>query len=165
MGVDRLIKRSLDGVALYAALDAQRETRGISWQHVARETGVATSTLQRTKLNGPMETDGVLSMAKWVGRPLEEFILGYEGKGGKQPAVAQYRFSCKALYAALDTERRARKMTWVEVGQEVGGLPPGMLTRLAKGGRIGVHVMINAVGWLGRTVASFSDSRVTGQKD
>ncbi|MFZ1086818.1 MAG: hypothetical protein WAN35_17785 [Terracidiphilus sp.] len=162
--MDRFIKRSLDGVALHAALDAQRQTRCLSWQQVARETGVAASTLQRTKLNGTMETDGVLSMAKWMERPLEDFIQGYEGEAREKPAVAKYRFNCKALYAALDGERRAHKMTWVEVGEDLGGLPPGMLTRLAKGGRIGVHVMINAVGWLGRTVASFSDPSVTGRK-
>jgi len=101
----------LDGAALYAAMDAQRETRGLSWQEVARQTGVAASTLQHTRLNGPMETDGILAMARWLDRPLEDFIREAEATDKAQSEIALFRFNCKALYAALDEQRRARKMT------------------------------------------------------
>lgn len=159
-------KRRFDGQALFAAMDAQRSDRGLSWQAVARQTGVAASTLQRTQVSGPMETDGVLAMARWIGRPLEDFIAGAEQMARTHREVAQYRFNCKALYAALDEQRRARGMSWSGVAAEMGGLSPAMLTRLAKGGRIGAHVMVPAVGWLGRTVASFcTDPTVTGMSD
>jgi transcriptional regulator with XRE-family HTH domain len=61
---------------LYAALDAQRRSRGISWQQAAREIGVAPSTLARTKQRGPMEADGMLAMVRWLGRTPESFMRG-----------------------------------------------------------------------------------------
>lgn len=156
--------RRLDGRALFTAMDAQRETRGLSWQEVARQTGVAGATLQRTRLNGPMETDGILAMARWLGRPLEDFISGAEASAAAHREIALYRFNCKALYAALDEQRRARGMTWAALAAELGGVSSAMLTRLARGGRIDVRVMVRAAGWLNRTVASFcSDPTVTGR--
>jgi len=152
-------------MAFFAAMDAQREERGLTWQEVARQTGVAASTLQRTRMNGPMETDGILAMARWLGRPLEDFILGAEKVARESRKVAQYRFNCKALYAALDAQRLARGLSWTETATQIGGVSAQMLTRLAKGGRIEVRVMIRAVGWLGRTVESFSDPSVTGKAD
>src|SRR6185437_12148169 len=155
----------LDGPALFAAMDLQRVERGLSWADVARQTGVAVSTLQRTRLNRPMETDGILAIARWLQRPLEEFIRGFEQKARADGEVARYRFNCKALYSALDERRRARDMSWSAVAAEVG-CSPAMLTRLAKGGRIGAHIMTPAVAWLGRAVASFcTDPRVTGRSD
>ena len=40
---------------------------------VAAQTGVAESTLRRTREHGRFEADGVLAMAEWLGRPVEEF--------------------------------------------------------------------------------------------
>ena len=62
-----------DPQALYAALDAQRQERGLSWQDVARETGVAAATLKRTALGGRLEVDGMLAMVAWLGRSVESF--------------------------------------------------------------------------------------------
>jgi len=62
-----------DAPALYAALDAQRSSRGLSWQQVAAEIGVSASTLTRTKHGGRMEVDGMLAMVHWLGRAVESF--------------------------------------------------------------------------------------------
>ena len=71
--------------------------------------------------------------------------------------LAGHRFNTKTLYQALDSQRRLRKLTWLEVAQEIGDdISPPMLTRLAKGGRIGVHVMVLAVQWLGTTIEVFT---------
>lgn len=157
--------RRLDGQALFAALDAQRAAQGLSWQALGRALGVAASTLKRTGDDGPMETDGVLAMARWLECPLEKFIPGAEAMAREHPQVARFRFSCRALYAALDRERQARGLTWSEAGRAIGGIPAGMLTRLKMGGRIGTHVMVPAVGWLGRTVESFArDPDETGRR-
>lgn len=148
--------RRFDGPALYAALDARRQVRALSWQQVANEVGMAAGTLQRTREDGDMETDGILAMVRWLGVPLEDFIVGPNPIAAPAPSPDSGRFNIQALHAALDARRRARGMTWREVGQEIGGLPAGMLTRLAKGGRINVRVMVPAVGWLGCTVESFT---------
>lgn len=67
------VKR-FDACALYAALDAQRQSRGMSWRQVALEIGVSASTLTRTKQGGRMEVDGMLAMVRWLGRPAESFV-------------------------------------------------------------------------------------------
>ncbi len=68
-----MIGGRLDGKRLFEALDSQRKVRGLSWQQVAQETGVSTSTLTNTKRGGRMEVDGVLSMVRWLGRAVEDF--------------------------------------------------------------------------------------------
>jgi transcriptional regulator with XRE-family HTH domain len=62
-----------DTQALYDALEAQRTKRGLTWTDVARETGVSTSTLTGTRRGGRLEVDGVLAMARWLGRTVESF--------------------------------------------------------------------------------------------
>ncbi len=65
-----------DAHALYLALDAQRCSRGMSWQQVALEVGVSASTLTRAKRGGRMEVDGMLAMVRWLGRTVESFTRG-----------------------------------------------------------------------------------------
>ena len=101
-----------DRPALYAALDAQRCARGISWQQISREIGVAASTLVATKSPGPMETDGMLAMVRWLGYSPKSFIRGSEGFLVTQTAseaarlAAGQRFNTRRLYQALDIKRR-----------------------------------------------------------
>jgi len=63
-----------DAKALHAALDRQRVDRGLTWQQVADATGVAVTTLTRTRQGGRLEVDGMLAMVNWLGRPVEDFV-------------------------------------------------------------------------------------------
>jgi transcriptional regulator with XRE-family HTH domain len=63
-----------DAAALYAALDRQREGRGLTWAQVAAEIGVSAATIQRTQTGGRMEVDGMLAMVAWLGVPVETFV-------------------------------------------------------------------------------------------
>ena len=65
-----------DPVALYAALDEQSRSRGMSRRRVAAEIGVSVATITRTKLGGRMEVDGMLAMVHWLGRTAESFTRG-----------------------------------------------------------------------------------------
>ncbi len=69
-----------DAQALYAALDAQRQSRGLSWQAAALEIGISPSTLTRTRLGGRMEVDGMLAMVRWLGRTVESFTHREENR-------------------------------------------------------------------------------------
>ena len=71
--------------ALFDAMDQQRRERGITWQQVARETGVSAGTLTRTKLGGRMEVDGMLSMVRWLNRTVEIFVQGAPDAQKKSP--------------------------------------------------------------------------------
>jgi transcriptional regulator with XRE-family HTH domain len=71
--------------ALFDAMDQQRRERGITWQQVARETGVSPGTLTRTKLGGRMEVDGMLSMVRWLNRTVESFVQAAPDAQRKTP--------------------------------------------------------------------------------
>ena len=63
-----------DSKGLYAALDAQRGARAMTWAQVAKETGVSSATITRTRLGGRLEVDGMLAMVRWLGVPVETFV-------------------------------------------------------------------------------------------
>jgi transcriptional regulator with XRE-family HTH domain len=65
-----------DAQALYAALDAQRQARNLTWQQLAGEIGVSASTMTHTRKGGRMEVDGMLAMVRWLGRTVESFTFG-----------------------------------------------------------------------------------------
>jgi transcriptional regulator with XRE-family HTH domain len=62
-----------DAMALYQALDAERQARGLSWMQLSREIGVSAATMQRLKRGGRLEVDGVLAMVGWLRRTVESF--------------------------------------------------------------------------------------------
>jgi len=64
-----------DTKALYAALDARRQERGLTWKDVAAEIGVAETTIRRTREGGRMEVDGMLAMVNWLGVPVGRFVI------------------------------------------------------------------------------------------
>jgi hypothetical protein len=68
-----------DVQALYAALDAERTARGLTWSDMQSEIGVSASTMKRMANGGRMELDGVMFMLQWLGRPAEEFLRNPEG--------------------------------------------------------------------------------------
>ena len=63
-----------DSKALYAALDAQRGGRRMTWAQVAVETGISAATITRTREGGRLEVDGMLAMVRWLGVPVETFV-------------------------------------------------------------------------------------------
>lgn len=64
------------------------------------------------------------------------------------------RFDARALYEALDAQRRARALTWADVARETG-VAAATLTRTKEGGRLEVDGMLAMVAWLDRSVESF----------
>ena len=64
------------------------------------------------------------------------------------------RFDSKALYQALDDQRRTRGMTWTQVASEVG-VSPAPLARTRRGGRMEVDGMLAIVRWLRVPVETF----------
>jgi hypothetical protein len=46
----------------------------MTWSEISKEIGVSVSTMQRTKLGGRMEVDGMLAMVDWLGQQVETFV-------------------------------------------------------------------------------------------
>ena len=66
--------KRFDSQALYAALDRQRQERGITWQELSREIGVSACTIAHTRVGSRLEVDGMPAMVGWLGRPVEDFV-------------------------------------------------------------------------------------------
>jgi hypothetical protein len=158
--------------ALYAALDEQRRSRGLTWAQLTREINgqfarvpvglISASTITGMRTRRVIEGDGVLQMLRWLGRAPEAFVPGTEpwtAANAALPVVAQgqiLRFDTPAIYAALDAQRTGRGMTWTQVARDIGGCSAASLTRLAGGGRTAFPDIVRIAGWLGRPVASFT---------
>jgi transcriptional regulator with XRE-family HTH domain len=65
------------------------------------------------------------------------------------------RFDSKALYQALAERRTSLGMSWKQVADEIG-VSAATLMRTRQGGRMEVDGILAMVGWLGRTVESFT---------
>ena len=149
-------------LALYDALDTERQARGLSWTQLTREIGrISSTTVTGMRSRRVLEGDGVLQMLLWLHRSAESF----DARAAMQPAFVApppmtrlqiLRFDTRGLFAALDAERRSRGVSWQQVANEIGGIAPGGLTRFANGGRVGFPDVIRIAGWLGRPVSSLT---------
>jgi hypothetical protein len=61
---------------LFRAIDQARLDRAMTWAALARDVGVASSTIRRFESAADAEADGVLTLIGWVGVPPERFIAG-----------------------------------------------------------------------------------------
>lgn len=86
---------------LYAALDDQRESRGLSWRGLARELGVSPSTMTRLRQGYRPDADGFAAMVAWLGLPADKFI---EVQGNPSTQLAE-----TDLMAELGVLLRSRK--------------------------------------------------------
>lgn len=161
-----------DVAALYAALDAARQARGLSWPELAGEisevfsrslaTPISPSTLTGMRNRTVVEGDGVLQMLLWLKRTPESFVPGYQESRGVSltlPSAGRdriLRFDAAAIHAALDARRVERGLTWARVAAEIGGFNAAGLTRLAKGGRVGFPSVMRIARWLDRPAASLT---------
>lgn len=61
--------------ALYAAMNATRIERGLSWRQVAAEIGVSPSTLTRMAQGKCPDLNAFAAMVAWVRLPAERFMI------------------------------------------------------------------------------------------
>ena len=157
--------------ALHAALDAQRKARGLSWSQVTQEMHqtfkhVSTRRLSPSTMSGigarsSAEGDGVLAMLRWLNRSPESFIPGHKDSEDNDarlpdiPAGKILRFDTKKLYAALDSRRIERNMTWPQVAKEAG-TGVSTLMYLSKRTRVAFPGVMRIFKWLGQPAAHFT---------
>jgi transcriptional regulator with XRE-family HTH domain len=81
--VNEVIGR-LDAGRLYAALDAQRESQGLSWRQLAADVGVSASLVSRMGNGHRPDLDGFIALVQWLGMPAETFMVWPEGLRDKR---------------------------------------------------------------------------------
>lgn len=136
---------------LYEAIDQKREAEGLSWARVAKEIGIALSTIKGTKDREVVEGDGALRMLLWFGRSPESFIPNF--KAGKKhelkdPKHAVLRFDLVEAYRLIEVKRLRDELTWVTVAEQIGDLVPSQLQHFKKGGRTSIRAIVRVARWL-----------------
>ena len=157
-------------VDLYAAMDTQRQARGLTWQQAVIEInmvygpvssrGIARSTVTGLRTKAVAEGDGVLAMLKWLNRTPESFLPDIDPvlSGHNLPEVPSpfgLRFDTRKLHAAVNAQREARGLTWQQAAREIG-VGGNTLTNMATGPRTGFPHVMRITRWLARPVAEFT---------
>jgi hypothetical protein len=175
--IDQAI-HEFDGKALYAALDAQRQAEGLSWQgaaaaiwemapalnaaRAARRLAnhpISPSTLQSLGKRGATSCQHALFFLRWLERTPESFLVGAGlDDGVPLPACGpdrRPRWNLKALHAGLNEARTSRGATWAQTAQDLR-CQPGQLTGL-KTARFatGIGLAMRITQWAGHPAADF----------
>ncbi|MFI6130059.1 helix-turn-helix domain-containing protein [Micromonospora sp. NPDC051141] len=80
-------KTKIDIAALHGALNAARESHGLSWRQLAKEIGVSPSMLFRLGNGDRPDADGFATLVTWLGMPAEEFMIGVNEAPKEQPEL------------------------------------------------------------------------------
>ena len=72
------------------------------------------------------------------------------------------RFDVAALHAALDSERRSRRLTWKDVAAQ-SGVSASTLTRLSQGRQPDVNSLAALTAWLGMSADHFMRAETVDQ--
>ncbi len=70
-----MARARLDVAALYAALDKERQARGLSWRSLAKAAGVSPSTLSRMANGQRPDVDAFAALTSWLGVPPETYLV------------------------------------------------------------------------------------------
>ena len=118
--------RRFDMRAFHLALDAARQTRGLSWAELAAETnrpleGTTSIPIHQATLRGMLAKRSVTSAVvlqalAWLGRTPESFLTGSSSLAEtllpESGPGRVLRFDTRALHAALNAQRQARGLSW-----------------------------------------------------
>lgn len=74
-------KAGFDAPSFYAALDAQRTSRDLTWRQVAAEAGVSASTLTRMAQGRRPDLDGLARLCSWSGLSANDYIRNGAPRG------------------------------------------------------------------------------------
>ena len=165
-----------DVTALYAALDAQRLARGLSWRQVAdsmwaqsavlnarrHDHPISPSTLTGMRSRGATSCQHALFMLRWLGRVPEDFVPGAPRVMGNALPDAgpdrRLRWNLARLHGALDAARREKGLTWAAAARELHCTPSQLTGLRTARFAIGIGPAMRIVGWLGRPTADFIDA-------
>jgi hypothetical protein len=163
--------RTFDMQAFYAALDAERRARSLSWSEALSEINkafegtpsipISVSTVQGMLNRRSVTSAVVLQILRWLRRSPESFLAGSNAVLRPEETLPEpgpgriLRFDTRAMHAALNEERLRRGLSWKQVADELPGFSASMLTNLAQGPLIGFPRVMMITQWLNRPAVSF----------
>jgi transcriptional regulator with XRE-family HTH domain len=78
-------KGQFNAEGFYAALDATRQSRRLTWKQVAKESGVSASTLTRMAQGRHPDVDGLAALCSWAGINAGDFLCKGDGQEEPEP--------------------------------------------------------------------------------
>lgn len=101
-----MTKTRIDVAGLYAALDAERNARGLSWRQLAKEIGVSPSLLSRLGNDLRPDADGFATLVRWLNMPAEQFMIDAAAARQDLPEPDLLTQLAPLLRARKDLDRR-----------------------------------------------------------
>lgn len=95
-------KSYVDLEALYGALDAARDGRGLSWRQVAKQVGTSPTTFTRLAQGRGTDADTFAALVNWLGMSADSFMRGAKPKRSGEPRTVA------AISAFLRADRSLR---------------------------------------------------------
>jgi hypothetical protein len=158
--------------ALYAALEARKRQLGLTWTDVVNEISLPFQNCKPRLIRASnlrdlddtrfgVDAGIVLRILIWLGRSPESFVPGHPGADRPEaqlpPAAAAElpSFDVTRIYARLDTERERRRLSWLQVAQEIGDpFTANGLQRLHRGRIVRFPAVMRLARWLRCPAAS-----------
>jgi hypothetical protein len=159
---------------MYAAMDAQRVARGLSWPQVARALWEQSTVLNARRHDHPISPATLTGLAKrgdctcqhalfilrWLGCPPESFLTNTATNGNDvalPPAGEdrRLRWDLAVVYEALNEHRQVRGLTWREAAQELRCTEHQLTGIRTARYAIGMTLMMRLVQWMGQPAAAF----------
>jgi hypothetical protein len=165
--------RKFDGMALFEALDGQRQERDLSWPQVARQMWdqsaalndrrddhpISPSTLTHLSKRGDTSCQHALFMMRWLDRSPESFLAGTSTTPTTPLPVAdsehRLRWDLQELYEAMNDRRTERGLTWAALAGELRCSPNQISGLRTVKYAISMKLTMRIVQWLGRPAADF----------
>jgi hypothetical protein len=169
-----------DGMALFHALDAQREERGLSWSAVARQMWELSATLNAHRNDHPISPATItglskrgntscqhaLFMLRWLDRSPESFLRGSPTVAAGLPAAGpdrrlrwnlheSPRWPAPGLYEAMNARRQSGGLTWPELARRLRCSPNQLSGLRTARYAISMTVAMRITQWLHRPAADF----------
>jgi hypothetical protein len=170
-----LAKKRFSMPDFHAELDRQRRARGLSWTQLAAEINrpfettpsipISPGTLRDMLKKRSVTSAVVLQVLRWLGRIPESFLSDPTRSASPNERLPEagldkiLRLDTRAIYEALQLERRRRSLTWQQLANELPGFTASMLTNLENGPLIGFPRVMTLTQWLDLPVATFVRSR------
>jgi hypothetical protein len=159
--------------ALFGALNGQRRARGLGWYELADELWQQSADLNARRTDHPLCGGAVsrlqqrgatscqyaLFMLRWLHRAPEDFLTGPVLDVGdtRLPDAgpdARLRWDLPEVHAALNEQRRERRLTWTELARDLD-CTPSRLTNLRTARLADMDLAMRVTQWLGRPAAAF----------
>lgn len=161
-----------DLVGLHAALEAKKCQLGLTWTDVVREVSApfqdckprlirASNLRDMDDTRFGVDAGIVLLILIWLGRSPESFVPCHPGADRPESQLSPDRagelpsFDFRRIHAKLDAERERRRLSWLQVAQEIGSpFTANGLQRLHRGRFVRFPAVMRLSRWLRCPAAS-----------